>query len=117
MLVTLAHTEPPSAQDTVEAYCDAILRNDVTTQNCLTTNLQINSTIKRAIGLLKEEHEEVAMTYCTEITKTWDDSTSSYSDVYVPLPKKDEGVTFTCRNIVNQWSIVGIKLHKSNAIA
>ena len=110
MIVLLAQTHPPTAIDTTEALCDAILRNDVQTQNSLMTMDSIPTTMVRALGALKNDHLETATSYNAKIIKEWDDPDASFVIVAVPLESDDESLNFTCRYVVNQWTIVSIQL-------
>ncbi len=110
LLAALANTKPPTSIDTVEALCDAILRNDVVTQRTLMTLDTISTTVHHALGSIADQHEEIARTYHAKIIKEWDDTNASYALVGVPLDAPDESLRFTCRYIVNQWTITAIQI-------
>lgn len=110
MIYALVRTHPPTAIDTVEALCDAILRNDVTTQKTLMSMESVPSPISGALGEMKDKHQEVAMSYSSSITKEWDDNNASFARVCVPRESLGKAVCFTCRYVVNQWTIIAIEL-------
>lgn len=110
LLAVLANTKPPTASDTVEALCDAILRHDVVTQRSLMTMDTVSTTVRHALGVLSDEHSEVAHTFHPTVLKEWDDADASYALVSVPLDTPNEFVRFTCRYVVNQWTIIAIQI-------
>jgi len=110
MVVVLAHTPNPTAIDTVEALCDAIIREDVKTQRSL---MALDSTplpIVKALNLIRNQHREIARDYDAKAIKEWDDNAASYVLVSVPLLKPDESLLFKCKKSVNQWSIVAMSI-------
>lgn len=115
MLVNLSHTKPPSSTDTVEALCDAILRNDKKTQSDLCTLSPIPTPIIHAVGEIASHHEEIAKKYSTEIVKTWDSASCTFEVVAVALMHSDESIHFTCCWVVNQWNIISISLESPRA--
>ena len=110
MVGTMVHTRPPSAIDTVEALCDAVIRHDIVTQRTLMSMNAISTTVAHAIGTLCDDHDETAMSYNAQVVEQWDDANSSYALVSVPLPTDNEHVRFTCQYTVNQWTIIAMQI-------
>lgn len=115
MIVLLAKTEQPNAVDNVEAFCDAVMRGDLKTQDSLMSIEKISSTIGHAISELKPEHQETSRAYDTKVVKKWDDANASYCLVSVKLLNENETLDFTCRYVVNQWLIVGMQINSSRS--
>lgn len=115
LIVLLAKTKPPTAQDTVEAFCDAALNNDSVTQEVLTASIELSMQAKKAIENLRANHGEIAKSWNTKILKTWDDSESSYELVEVPLLASEQSLKFKCQFVVNQWTITTIQLSSSKS--
>lgn len=110
LIILLAKTKPPTAQDTVEAFCDAILKDDKNTYNSLATFVDVPTEVREAINAMSEKHDEIAMSWDTKILKSWDDSEASYELVEVPLLTSERSLKFKCQFVVNQWAITSIEL-------
>ncbi len=114
MIAVLARTHPPTAIDTVEALCDAIARDDYTTEKTLIMMSSIDQDVRQAVKTLCELPREIGTSYNAQVIRQWDDSNASFAIVAIPLPEKVESLRFTCRFVVNQWTIIGIQIDSLN---
>jgi hypothetical protein len=114
MIVVFTKTPVPTATETVEALCDAILRDDKKTQDDLMTSKSASTMAMHALSAVKDEHREVGASYHCRIVKAWDDADSSFETIAVPV-SSDESILFTCRFVVNQWTITSISLDSPRA--
>ena len=114
MIAVLARTYPPTAIDTVEALCDAIARDDHTTEKTMITMSSIDQDVRQALKTLCELPREIGTSYNAQIIRQWDDSNASFAIVEIPLPENEESLRFTCRFVVNQWTIIAMQIDSSN---
>ena len=114
MIAVLARTYPPTAIDTIEALCDAIARDDHTTEKTMITMSSIDKYVRHALKTLNEIPREVGTSYNAQIIREWDESNASFAIVSIPLPEKEESLRFTCRFVVNQWTIIAMQIDSSN---
>lgn len=110
MIGILYNTKPPSASETAEAFCDAVMRNDKKTQKLLTTFEKIPTSIAKAIGELSQEHKEIAKNYNVRILKEYDDENFEYQIVALTAQNQTDEIFFTCQFVANQWVIIKIKI-------
>lgn len=116
MVVVLARTKPPTQIDTVEALCDAIIRQDEQTQVALMGGKKDISQVTKALEAIAGDHKEIATSYNSKVIKEYDDANASYSIVEVPLNGDDNSIYFTCCLITNQWSVLSVHTERPNII-
>ena len=109
MIVLAAKFKAPSATETVEALCDAILRGDSRTQGDLTSFSQMPEQVLETLKQIKDEHTEQAASYKSKILKKWDSENATFEQIQVPCGK-EKGLIFDVRATLNQWMIISIKL-------
>ncbi len=109
MVVLVAKFKAPSALETTEALCDAILRGDVKTQKDLISFPQIPNQVLDSLNEVKTEHLEPATSYRSKVIKKWDSENATYEQIQVPCGEA-KSLIFDCRATHSQWIITSIKL-------
>lgn len=113
MIAALAKSSPPTAIDTVEALCDAVIRGDVRTQKDLMTLRAVPDLVQASLGEMEDVHKDVAVSYNASVVETWDDAHASYETVRIPAADGD--IIFTCRTAAMQWTIIEIERDVSHS--
>jgi|GEM_PF-5037080 len=109
MIVLVAKFKAPSASETVEALCDAILRRDKRTQSDLISFENVPPQVFEALNHIKNEHQEQAASFRTKVLKKWDSENASFEQIQVPCGE-NMNLIFESRATLNQWIITSIKL-------
>jgi len=114
MIILVAKYKAPSAKETVDALCDAILRSDIRTQQDLISFEEIPDKVRHILNEIKSKHLEQASSYNSVVIKKWDTENTTYEQIQVECGEGN-ALVFDCRSALNQWIITSIKLKEFQA--
>lgn len=104
MVIFLGKSKAPSAVETTEAFCDALIRNDKNTLKAISNLESIPAEVVEALGFFKDEYPKPGKKYEFSNVRERDSVDASYYQI--DLATKDgKIVKFELVKSINRWVV------------